>query len=80
MQEKIRQQSDLRFCKNGGSKRSKINENGAQIGLKIKQKIYAKCLKSVNTFWRKIRPTLGPSISGTKCDRDKSIFSAERGG
>ncbi len=33
-----------------------------------------------NTFWWKIRPTLGPGISGTKCDRDKSIFSAVRGG
>ncbi len=31
-----------------------------------------------NTFWCKIRPTLCPSISGTKCDRDKLIFSAER--
>ncbi len=30
----------------------------------------------VNIF----RPNLGPSISGTKCDRDKPIFSAERGG
>ncbi len=28
---------------------------------------------------KKIRPILGPSISGTKCDRDKLIFSAERG-
>ncbi len=26
-----------------------------------------------------MRPTLGPNISGTKCDRDKPIFSAERG-
>ncbi len=25
-------------------------------------------------------PTLGPSISGTKYDRDKPIFSAEKGG
>ncbi len=33
-----------------------------------------------NTFWWKIRPNLDPSISGTKCDRDKPIFSAERGG
>ncbi len=32
-----------------------------------------------NTFWWKIRPTLGHSISGTKCDRDKPIFSAESG-
>ncbi len=26
-----------------------------------------------------MRPTLGPNISGTKYDRDKQIFSAERG-
>ncbi len=32
-----------------------------------------------NTFWWKIRLTLGPSISGTKCDRDKLIFFAEKG-
>ncbi len=37
------------FCKNEGSKRSKINEKG------------------------------GPSISGTKCDRDRPCFSTERG-
>ncbi len=28
----------------------------------------------------KIRPILGPSISETKCDRDKPFLSAERGG
>ncbi len=33
-----------------------------------------------NTFWWKIRSTLGPSISGTKCDRNKPIFTAERWG
>ncbi len=27
-----------------------------------------------------MRPTSGPSISGNKYDRDKLIFSAERGG
>ncbi len=27
-----------------------------------------------NTFWGKIRPTLGPSISVTKYDRDKLIY------
>ncbi len=26
------------------------------------------------------RSTLGPNISGTKCNRDKPIFSTERGG
>ncbi len=30
------------------------------------------------TFWWNIIPTLGLCISGTKCDRDKLIFSAER--
>ncbi len=38
-------------------------------------KIYAKSLKLVL-----IRPSLCPLISGTKCDRHKLIFSAERGG
>ncbi len=34
-----------------------------------------------NTFWWNVRPTLGLSISGTKCDhdRDKPIFSSKRG-
>ncbi len=27
-----------------------------------------------------MRPNLGPSISGTKCDRDKPIFSPKGGG
>ncbi len=26
-----------------------------------------------------MRLTLGPSISGTKCDREKQIFSTEKG-
>ncbi len=30
-------------------------------------------------FGKNIIPSLGPSISGTKCDRDKPILSAERG-
>ncbi len=38
------------------------------IGSKIKEKMYTKCLKT----------TLGPTIIGTKCDRDKLFFSAER--
>ncbi len=33
-----------------------------------------------NTFCWKLIPHLDPSISGTKCDRDKPVFSAERGG
>ncbi len=39
------------------------------------EKHYAKSLKLAY-----IRPTLCPHISGTKCDRHKLIFSAERGG
>ncbi len=41
-----------------------------------------KLLKTVNLFYIRwnIRPDLGPNISGTKCDRDKPILSAERGG
>ncbi len=39
------------------------------------EKIDAKYLKLVQ-----IRPSLCPCISGTKCDRHKLIFSAERGG
>ncbi len=31
-------------------------------------------------FCEKNRPTLGQNSSGTKCDTDKPIFSAERGG
>ncbi len=45
------------------------------------RQIDTKCLKLLNnTFWWKITTTLGPSISRTKCDGDKSIFSAEKGG
>ncbi len=29
-----------------------------------------------NTYWRQIKPCLGQIIFGTKCDRDKLIFSA----
>ncbi len=40
-------QLDLRFCKIKGSNRSKTNEKEASIGSKIKEKIYATCLKVV---------------------------------
>ncbi len=33
-----------------------------------------------NTFWWTVRSKLGPSISGTKSDRDKPIVFAEREG
>ncbi len=32
-----------------------------------------------NTFWRKIKPTLVPNISGTKCDGDQWIFLQKEG-
>ncbi len=41
------------------------------IGSKIKGKLIQNALNLFNnTFWWKIRPTLGPSISGTKRDKD----------
>ncbi len=49
-------------------------ENWDENWCKMKQ-FYAKSLKPVQ-----IRPTLCPLISGTKCDRHKLIFSAERVG
>ncbi len=52
------------------------------IGSKIKEKIDLKNVWNLlnNTFQRKIRTIVGPSISGIECDRDKPIFSSERGG
>ncbi len=49
------------------------------IGSQIKGKLVQNALNLLhNTFWWNIRPNVGPSISGTKCDRGKPIFSAER--
>ncbi len=39
-------QSDLRFCKNEESNRSKINEKRGSIGSKIKEKVKNKMLKN----------------------------------
>ncbi len=63
---------------NWGIKRFKINEKGGQLDLKEKiDANMSKSLQSVkNTFWWKIWTTLGPSISGTKCDRDKVSHDA----
>ncbi len=63
-----------------GSKRFKINKKkGGSIWSKLLEKIDTKCLKSVQYYILvKIRPSLGPNISGTKCDRDKPIIFAER--
>ncbi len=69
-------QSDLRFCQNEVSKRSEINEKDWKSRRKLIQN--AQNLLN-NTFWWKTRPRLGPSISGTRCDRDKLILSVERG-
>ncbi len=64
-----------------GQKTFKINEKGSQLDRKLRANWNKSALNLLNnTLWRKIRPTLGPSISGTKCNRDKQIFSAERGG
>ncbi len=72
-------QSDLRFSENEESKRSKINENRDQLDWKSRRKLIQNALNLLNsTFEWNNRPTLGPSISGTKCDRDKLFFSAER--
>ncbi len=51
------------------------------IGSKIKRKFIQNALNLLNnTLWWTIRPSLGPSISRTKYDRDKQILSAERDG
>ncbi len=66
----MRSQKDLKSIKKRGS-----------IGSKIKGKLIQNALNLLNnTFWWKIRPHLSPSISGTKYDRDKPTFSAEREG
>ncbi len=73
-------QWDLRFCKNEDSKISNNNEKGVH---KIENqgekwyKLLQKC--QLTEFGEKNRPTLGKIISGTKCYRDKQIFSVEIG-
>ncbi len=45
-------QSDLRFCKYLGSKRSKINEKGGQLDRKSRRKLKQNANKWLNnTFW-----------------------------
>ncbi len=62
------------------SERSEINEKGGQMDRKSRSELMQNAKNLNNTFWWKIRPTLGSNISGTKCDRDKPIFfSAGRG-
>ncbi len=41
-------------------------------------KLLQKC--QMTDVCEKNKPTLGQIFSGTKCDRDKQIFSVERGG
>ncbi len=74
-------QWNLRFCKNEGWKRSNNNEKVGQQVRKSRSKLVQIALKVSNdrVLWRN-RPTLGQIISGTKCDKDKPIFSAEREG
>ncbi len=73
-------QLDLMLCENERLKRSKINENGGQLDWKSRKKFIQNASNlSTNTFWWKIRPTLGPSISGTKCDRDNRFFLQKEG-
>ncbi len=44
--------SDQRFCKNGGSERSKINEKGGQLDRKSRRTFIQNALKQLNhTFW-----------------------------
>ncbi len=75
---KIETQSDLRFCKNEGWNRFKINEKGGQLDWKSRRKLIQNAYNLLNnTFWWNIRPTLGPSISGTK---DKPIFFLQKQG
>ncbi len=65
----MRGQKDLKSMKKGS------------IGSKIKGILTQNVSNLLNnTLCWTIRPTLGPSTSGTKCDRDKHIFSAERVG
>ncbi len=65
----MRGQQDLKSMKRGS------------IGSKIKVKLVQNALNLLNnSFWWKILPTLGPSIIGTKCGRDKPIcFCRKRG-
>ncbi len=67
---KMRGQKDLMTMKKGVNKIENRGENG--------YKLLQKC--QITDFCKTNRPTLGQIISGTKCDRDKPIFSAEREG
>ncbi len=67
---KMRGQKDLKSMKRGVNWIENQEENWYKL-LKICWMIH---------FGKENRPTLGPSISGTKCDRDNPIFSTERGG
>ncbi len=65
----MRGQKDLRLMK----KRVNWIENQGENWYKM--------LKTcqIIQFGKNIRPNLGASIFGTKCDRDNPIFSAKRG-
>ncbi len=68
------EQEDLGFCKNEESKRYKNCKRGDQQLLQNVSK-----WSNERYLW-KIRQIFAQIISGTKCDRDKLIFSAEREG
>ncbi len=60
--------------KNEGSKTSNTNEKGSQLDRKWRTKIMQNAPNMLNgTFWWTIKPTFAPSISWTKCERDKPI-------
>ncbi len=70
-----------KFLLKWGVNRSKINEKGSQLVRKLRRNLIQNAKKKLlnNTFWWKFRPTLGPSISETKCERDKPIFLQKEG-
>ncbi len=74
-------QSDLRFAKMRGQNDVKSMKKGVNW-IENQDENWYKMLKIcyIIHLGEKNRPTLGPSISETKCDRDKPSFSAERGG
>ncbi len=66
---KMRGQKDIITMKKEVNKMENQGENW--------YKLLQKC--QITDLCKKNRPTLGQIISGTKCDRDKQIFSAEKG-
>ncbi len=66
-------QSDLRFWKNEGSKRSMNNEKGDQQDRKSRRQLVQNASNWSNErLWWNITSTLGKITFRTKCDRDKA--------